>query len=80
MNRAIGLHLSFLQLMFISNQKQRKDLIDTITEDPLRALCELVLSIYYGNLIVSNHCVNIFSHHKKFIQVVVGKKRIIRNE
>lgn len=74
MDRAIGPHLPFLQLLCTSNQKQRKTLLNIITQDQLRVLCELVLNIYYGNLPVSKHYIERLARQKKFIQVLVDRK------
>lgn len=73
MDRAIGPHLPFLQLLCTANTKQRKALLDTITGDQLRSLCELVLNIYYGNLNVPKNYVKQLYPHKKFVQCLVER-------
>lgn len=73
MDRSIGVHLPFLQLLCTTDKKQRKALLQTITDAQLRAICELVLNIYRGTFNVPSIYVRKLAPHRKLIETLVDR-------
>lgn len=74
MNRSIGPHAPFIKLLYSAEKKQRKVLLQTITDNQLRILCEITLNIYQGNLEVSACYIKRLTAHRKTIEVLIDRK------
>lgn len=57
-------NLAFIELISLTNAKQLKALIDTISNEQLRALCEIALNYCEGNITASGS----FSKRKDFLE------------
>jgi len=74
MNRAVRSHLPFLQLLCRSSAKQRKVLVETITNDQLRVLCEIALNVYRGTIPVRPQYVRKLRPYKTILNTIIDRR------
>lgn len=78
MSRLVRTHAAFLQLLHTTNAKQRKVLLQTVTKEQLKALCEVIWNVYKGTVPVGDRYVKKLTPYKTIIRSLisrVGRKR-----
>jgi len=67
-------HSCFFQLLHDTSSKQRKALLQTITDDQLKSLCEVILNVYRGTLPLSTHYIKKLIPYKTFILSLTDRR------
>lgn len=65
MSRVVKKELSFFQLFLVTSKTQRKVLLDTITNEQLRALSEITANLLRSNLTITPAQKKKLRRHKK---------------
>lgn len=73
MSRLVRTHEAFLQLLCEAGTKQRKVLLQTITNEQLRALCEVTWNVYKGTVPVSNRYVKKLTPYQTIIRSLISR-------
>ena len=74
MSRLVRTHAAFLQLLYATNAKQRKVLLQTISNEQLKALCEVIWNVYKGTVPVSDRYVKKLTPYKTIIRSLISRR------
>lgn len=74
MSRLVRTHAAFLRLLYETNAKQRKMLLQTITSAQLQAVLEVTWNVYRGTFPVSDYYVKKMAPYKTSIRTLVSKR------
>ena len=76
MSKVIRDNLGFIQLLIKSPSiKQLKDLLRNITDDQLKALCEISVNVLYGNIPLSKKTKERLKPYKTFLSHLSDNKK-----
>ena len=67
-------NFEYFHLVSVTSPAQRKALLDTITNDQLRALTELTFNIGQGNIILTEAHKTKLRPHKMFLRVLMDPR------
>ena len=74
MSRRVRTHSSFLELLQSTTVKQRKALLQTSTDEQLRALNEVIVNFYRGTISVSDHYIKKLFPYKTAMRRIVTER------
>lgn len=67
-------HLPLLKLLYKATPKQRRLILQSVSDDLILALCEMALNILYGTIPLSRQQYQKLKRRKSDIKLVVNKK------
>ena len=65
--------LAFLELLATSERKQARALISTMTKSQLNAICEVLINIQFGNIVVNEKDIKKLQRKKNVIVQLTSK-------
>ena len=66
-------HASFFKLLSVQGSRTLKAVLSTINRQQLKALCEILLNVYAGNIPVTKNILEKLRPYKRNIEILVAR-------